>query len=120
MGACASANGSNNSSGVCRDNLLVTGKKPGDKDVPLDWNGWEDDEKEVWPNDTPGQSDDDLVASDFVPPSDVVGGPDADQLGGTGEIVGENPLGDAPEPSTMLLMGGGLFALGFYRKKRSS
>lgn len=122
MGACASANGANNASGVCRDTLLGTGKHSGGKDFPLDFNDWEsDNEEDVWPDTLPGQSSEDVVISAFVPASsDSIGELDADDLGGAGEIGGENNIGDVPEPSTVLLMGGSLFALGYFRKKRSS
>ena len=123
-GACAGANGSNDANGVCRDYLPVTGNSTGnsgEEDFPLNPKGWEgDSEEEIWSNAVPGQSNEELVTSAFVPDSsDLVGELDADELGSLSEIAGEGYIGEAPEPSTMLLMGGGLFALGYYRRKRN-
>ncbi len=109
-----------------RTPLPVTVGNFTDKDVPANPKGWEggpdswgsEDEGDIW-SDPPGQSNEEAV---LVPErSGAEGGLDPrDGLATPRDIDGDGNLGEAPEPSTVLLMGGALVGLGLLRKKRNS
>jgi hypothetical protein len=93
--------------GGVRNPLPVTGGDIPDVEAPPNPNGSEDDV--VTPGQTPGEA--------AIIPEGPVG---PNELGRPSAIGGEGNIGEAPEPSTVLLMGGALVGLGLLRKKRTS
>lgn len=122
-GACSSASKSGNSNGDCRDILEWTGNgQPDDTEItlhPVGGQGEGNTPQDVWNDAAPGQSDEDFVADQV----------DKENGGSVGNLGDEevrprdgrdgDDIAEAPEASTMLLIGCGLFTLGYFKKKRN-
>ena len=122
-GECSSASQSNNSNGDCRDILEWTGNgRPDDTEIPIDPVGDQrqgNTPQDVWNDAAPGQSDEDFVADQVDKENGAAVGNLGDEEVRPHDVRDENDIAEAPESSTMLLMGGALFALGYYKKKRN-
>lgn len=102
--------------GGCGDGLPVTGNYGGQA-LPPTTNGWEGGSRdEIFSDAAPGQSNEDLVISTLLPESSDGN----NSLGSPTGFGGDGDIGEAPEPSTVLLMSGALLGLAVLRKKRNT